>query len=94
MNILSKLHHLIDADIAKLFRAAKKESIVAGQEVQRAEQALLDARTRALAASEEARKHAEAAATAAQKAAQELLLEAKSAAERAEFHRSNLPTNS
>lgn len=93
-NILSKLHQLIDRDVARLFKDAKKESIQRGQHVARLEAELVAARVRALEASEEARRHAEAAANAAQRAHQELLLEAKSAAERAEYHKANLPTNS
>ena len=93
MNILDKLHQIIDADVAKLFSAAKKASVLATNDVQKAKDALLAAQQRALAASEEARQHAESAAAAAQKAAAELLVEAKAAAERVEMHRSEMPNS-
>ena len=86
MSILSRLHQIIDRDAAKLFGAAKKASIVAGQEVEQLRAELEAANQKAIAAATEARAHAEAAAERARAAARELELEAKSAAERVAFH--------
>ena len=90
MSILNRLHQIIESDVAKLFGAAKKASIVAGQEVEQLRAELEAANQRAIAAATEAKAHAEAAAERARAAARELEIEAKSAAERVAFHTSQL----
>jgi alkylated DNA nucleotide flippase Atl1 len=90
MSILNRLHQIIESDVAKLFGAAKKASIVAGQEVEHLTAQLEAANQRAIAAATEAKAHAEAAADRARAAARELEIEAKSAAERVAFHTSQL----
>jgi len=72
--------------VAKLFGAAKKASIVAGQEVEQLKAQLEAANQRAIAAATEAKAHAEAAADRARAAVRELEIEAKSAADRVAFH--------
>jgi len=86
MSILNRLHQIIESDVAKLFGAAKKASIVAGQEVEQLKAQLEAANQRAIAAATEAKAHAEAAAERARAAVRELEIEAKSAAERVAFH--------
>ena len=86
MSILNRLHEIIERDVAKLFGAAKKASIMAGQEVEQLKAQLEAANQRAIAAATETRQHAEAAAERARAAVRELELEAKSAAERVAFH--------
>jgi hypothetical protein len=76
--------------VAKLFSAAKKSSIIAGQEVERLQAELEAANQRAIAAATEAKAHAEAAADRARAAVRELEIEAKSAAERVAFHQSQV----
>ena len=90
MSILNRLHQIIESDVAKLFGAAKKASIVAGQEVEQLKAQLEAANQRAIAAATEAKAHAEAAAERARAAARELEIEAKSAQERVAFHTAKL----
>ena len=90
MSILSKLHQIIEGDVAKLFGAAKKASIIAGQEVEQLKAQLEAANQKAIAAATEAKAHAEAAAERARAAVRELEIEAKSASERVAFHQSQL----
>jgi len=86
MSILNRLHQIIESDVAKLFGAAKKASILAGQEAAELEAKLAEAHRKAADAAQEARQHAEAAAERARAAIRELEIEAKSAAERVAFH--------
>ena len=62
MSILSRLHQIIEQDVARLFSTAKKASILAGQEVEQLKAELEAANQKAIVAATEARQHAEAAA--------------------------------
>jgi F0F1-type ATP synthase membrane subunit b/b' len=86
MNILDRLHQIIERDVAQLFNQAKQTSIKAAQEAADLEAQLVAAHRRAADAAEQARVHAEAAAERARAAIRELEIEAKSAAERARLH--------
>jgi len=90
MSILSRLHEIIESDVAKLFGAAKKASLIAGQDVARLEADLAKAHARAVELAEQTRQHADAAAERARAAVHELEIEAKSAAERVAFHTAKL----
>jgi len=90
MSILSRLHEIIESDVAKLFGAAKKASLIAGQDVARLEADLAKAHARAVELAEQARVHADAAAERARAAVRELEIEAKSAQERVAFHTAKL----
>jgi hypothetical protein len=90
MGILDKLHTIIDQDVAKLFAATKRASVIAGNEVESAHAALVDAHQKAIELAEQTRTHAEAAAAEARKAADELAIEARAAAEKLKFHQAQL----
>jgi hypothetical protein len=90
MSILDKLHNIIDADVAKLFSAAKKTSVLASTRVQQLEAELESAKEEAIRAAQEVQQHAEAAAAQAKKAAEELAIEARAAAEKVALHTSQL----
>jgi len=90
MSILDKLHQIIDADVARLFTATKKASVIASNEVEAAHMALVEAHTKAIELAEQTRIHAEAAADAARKAAENLTIEARAAVEKVKFHQSQL----
>lgn len=90
MSILDKLHQIIDTDVAKLFTATKKASVIAGNEVEAAHAALIAAHTKAVELAEQTRAHAETAAEAARKAAENLAIEARAAAEKVKFHQAQL----
>jgi len=91
MSILSRLHQIIDRDAAKLFGAAKRASVIAHNDVEKAKAQLEAAQQRAIEAAEQTLAHARNAAECARVAAQELEIEAKAAAEKIAFHRSQLP---
>jgi hypothetical protein len=90
MTILDKLHRIIDQDVAKLFAATKKASVIAGAEVESAHAALVAAHEKAVELAEQTQVHAEAAAAEARKAADELAIEARAAMEKLKFHQAQL----
>jgi hydroxyethylthiazole kinase-like sugar kinase family protein len=90
MGILDKLHTIIDQDVAKVFAATKKASVIAGNEVEVAHAALVAAHQKAVDLAQQTQAHAEAAAAEARKAADELAIEAKAALEKLKFHQAQL----
>jgi hypothetical protein len=91
MSILEKLHRIIDQDVAKMFSAAKKTSVIASNQVEQLKMELERAQREAIEAAQAVQEHAQAAAEQARKAAEELTVEARAAAERVAFHTSQLP---
>ena len=92
MGILDKLHRIIDRDVAKMFAATKRASVIAGTEVESAQAALVAAHEKAVELAQQTQAHAEAAAAEARKAADELAIEARAAMERLKFHQAQLDT--